>query len=519
MLTAHHRPRAVHLLVAILVLAGIALGLAQGTYRDPAGRFEVPVPSSWSDSSGPDHATFTLAEPLGVIHVVAAVGDERTVRTAGLQILVDPGLDADFVASPLQETPVGLPSGTWTQRIYLLGEDLIAAITLEQDGVTYLVLSQGTQIAYGAAINTAVNQVLLGLELATAEPPEPAEPPPYAVTDVTFRSAGITLAGTLTLPDGPGPHPAIVLVSGSGAQDRDGVNPSLPGYAPSRWLADHLTRHGVAVLRFDERGIGASGGDHHSASTADLADDVEAAVGFLRGHDAVDRWRVGILGHSEGGVIAAMVAARRPEVAFVISMAGSAVPYAELVVTQVERISEAMGLAPEEVEEATRAQLRAMELALAEDWDAVEELVAELTLAQLETFPEPQREALGDLEAVARQQAAAQVAAFQEPWLSFFLRHDPAADWRRVTVPVLALFGELDVQVDVDQNLAALRSALSAAGNDDLTVVVFEDANHLFQRAVTGGPDEYVTLEMAFLPGFLGTISDWLAARFGAREP
>ena len=510
----HRLTRLSAIAIAALTLV-VGATQAQETYADPHGRFVTPVPPGWSTEATPDVVTFRRSDPDGVLHVLAPVGEEQRVLTSAMAILVDPPLDPAFVASPLQVTPAALPSGVWTQRIYLVGDEILAALTLERGAYTVLVLAKATQAAFVQAVNDAVNRVVAGLEVLIPEPvaDDPADLP-YLVEEVAFASGDVTLAGVLSLPPTPGPHPAVALVSGSGAQDRDGANPSLPGYLPLRWLADHLARSGFAVLRWDERGVGESTGDHEEADTADLADDLEAGVTFLSTRSEIDPERVGILGHSEGGIIVALVAARTTDVAFVVSMAGPAVSYAEGVVKQVERILETGGAGPEAVAEAVAQQERVVALALAEDWDALTAFLTAIAAAQAEALPEATRAQLGDLDAFVANQVAGQVAAFQSPWMRWFLSHDPAVDWARVTVPVLALFGGLDVQVDVEQNRAPLEAALAAAGNDDVTIVVFDDANHLFQRAVTGGPEEYLRLEMAFAPGFLQEISAWLAERF-----
>ena len=504
--------------IAIAVLAAlvVASAAAQERYEDPHGRFTTAIPSGWTTSATPDVLTLERTEPDAVMHVLAPSGSELDVVAAALTILIDPTLDADFAATPLQASPATLPSGAWTQRIYQVGDDIVAAISLERAGHTVLVLARASQAAFVEAVNAATSEVLLGLEILIDEPitEEPGDLP-YDVIETTFSSGDAILAGTLTLPYGDGPHPGLVIVSGSGAQDRDGMNPGMPGYRPLRWLADHLTRHGFAVLRFDERGIAASTGDHESATTADLADDVAAGLRHLAVADRVDAARVGLLGHSEGSVIVGRVAAMAStHVAFVIAMAGPALPYTEIVITQVERMAAASGASEAEITEAVTQQREAVQLALAEDWEGLEaHLIAVLT-AQVEALPEDHRAQLGDAEGLIALQAAASVASFQSPWLRYFFDYDPRDDLRQITVPVLVLFGELDVQVDVEQNRGPFEAALAAAGNDDVTVVVFADANHLFQEAVTGGPEEYMALEMAFLPGFLDTISDWLSERF-----
>lgn len=494
----------------------LATAAAQERFEHPQGRFVTPLPDGWSVTATPDVVTLQRSDPDGLLHVLAPVGSEMEVVAAALAILVDPALDAGFAAAPLQAGPVPLESGTWTQRLYQVGEDIVAAISLEREGYTVLVLAQASQPAFMQAVNAATNQVLLGLEVRIDEPvvSDPSELP-YDVLDTRFTVDEHELVGTLTLPPGEGPHPGLVVVAGSGAQDRDGVNPGMPGYAPLAWLADHLTRAGFAVLRFDERGFGESTGDHLHATTADLADDVAAGLRHLGAFERVNAARVGLLGHSEGGVIVGRVAAARPdEVAFVIKMAGPMLPYGEITLSQVARIAEAGGASEEQLAETVEQQRQSIALARAGDWDGLEAFMADVTRAQIEALPEEQRAALPNVDALVEAQVTATIDAMRSPWMQFLLDYDPRDDWRLVRVPVLALFGALDVQIDLERNRPELEATLAEAGNDDVTVLVFEDANHLFQRAVTGNVDEYVALEMAFLPGFLDAISDWLEARF-----
>lgn len=514
-MSAHAR-LATRLLTALALLLGAPLAMAQDRHLDPAGRFAAPLPPGWTPEVIDEVLTLRHDDPPAVLHVLAAEAPDGAAVAAALTEHVDASLDAAFASAPLQATPVGLPSGTWTQRLYRFGDEVVAAISMERDGVTLLVLARATQSAFGAVGNAAVNHVLLGLEVLVGDAGEADDgDPPYAVLDdVRIDAGGHALAGTLTLPASDAPVAGVVLVSGSGAQDRDGSNPALPGYAPSRWLADHLTRAGYAVLRYDERGVGASGGDHETATTADLADDAVAALRTLAARPEVDASRVGVVGHSEGGVIAGRIAALHPnEVAAVVLMASPGLPYAAVVVQQVERVTTASGADAATVAAAVAQQREVVRLVEAGAWDDLEAFVSALLREQLEALPEAQRAQLGDVDAVVASQARAAVDAFRAPWLSYFFSYDPADDLRRVRAPVLALFGALDVQVDVDANRAAIEASLAEAGNDRLEVVVFEGVNHLFQRAASGGPDEYGTLEMAFADGVLDTITRWLDDR------
>jgi uncharacterized protein len=337
---------------------------------------------------------------------------------------------------------------------------------------------------------------------------------PYLTEEVAFTHEDITLAGTLTLPEGPGPYPALITITGSGPQDRDNAHPSIPAYRPFKWLAEHLVEHGVAVLRFDDRGVAESEGQFEGATSADFATDVEAALRYLRQHPEIDPERIGLLGHSEGSMIAAMVAARNPEVAFVVSLAGASVDGYTLMRNQIQNLAFAQAPTEEFAEQVIQMEITAMELALAEDWEALEAHLIESYLRQFEMLPEDQRPPQEQLEPLARQTATQQVEqTYQDPWYGFFLRHDPARDWERVTVPVLLLFGEYDLQVEPELNKRPAEQALLRAGNDDVTTVVLENSNHLFLETETGDPLEYAQLEMAFAPGFLETVTDWLLAR------
>ena len=195
---------------------------------------------------------------------------------------------------------------------------------------------------------------------------------PTTQEEVTFDNGDITLAGTLTLPEGDGPFPALVLISGSGQQNRDEELSIVPGYKPFREIADTLTRQGIAVLRYDDRGIGQSGGDPSQATSADFADDAEAAFAYLQERPEIDGEQIGMLGHSEGGIIEAIIGARNPDVAFLISMAGSAVSGYDTIIKQVERMALASGASAEDAAAAAEQQRALMDLVVAQDWDGLE---------------------------------------------------------------------------------------------------------------------------------------------------
>lgn len=363
--------------------------------------------------------------------------------------------------------------------------------------------------------------LLLVLVLAAGcQPIRPVSQPasPIDAREVTFQNGDITLAGTLTLPATPGPHPAVLLISGSGQQDRDEQIPFVPGYKPFLSIAEYLTGFGIAVLRYDDRGVGGSSGDPTHATSVDFAQDAEAGLNYLLTLPEINHEQVGLFGHSEGSIIAAMIAAANPDVAFVVSMAGPAVSGYDVLLLQTELVLRASGMSDAELANALEEQRQALDLTVAGDWPALESLLLEAGRKQIAALPAEQREALGDPEAFLQKQIEATIPAMQG-WMRAFLIHNPAQDWQQIDAPVLALFGGLDTQVGLAQNRPPMEAALTAAGNPDVTVQVFDDANHLFQKAITGAPDEYAKLPVQFVAGFLDTIGEWITARVTVAAP
>ena len=330
-----------------------------------------------------------------------------------------------------------------------------------------------------------------------SRPQEPKPPFPYRSEEITVvnAAASVTLAGTLTTPEGKGPFPGVVLITGSGLQNRD---EELMGHKPFLVLADYLTRQGIAVLRYDDRGGGKSTGNFATATSEDFAGDALAAWQALRARPGVDPRRVGLLGHSEGALIAPMLAARTPEVAFVVMLAGPGVPGDQILLRQGADILKASG-APDAV--------------IAANTD-----VQKLVFAVLREEADSTRVA-GRLAAIAlpgsKEASAAIVKQASSPWFRFFVRYDPAPALEKVTCPVLAIGGERDLQVSVDQNLPAIEAALKRGGNKDCTVLRLPGLNHLFQDSKTGLPAEYATIEETMSPIALDTIAAWIRKRTG----
>ncbi len=372
------------------------------------------------------------------------------------------------------------------------------------EGTTVRIAIARLGFTYSGTLNEAGNEISgtmkqNGAELSLnlrkldkePEPPKrPQEPHPplaYREEEVTFRNAkaNIELAGTLTIPKTSGPHAAAILITGSGPQDRD---EALAGHKPFLVLADHLTRNGIAVLRYDDRGFAKSKGDFNTATTEDFAADAAAAFDFLKTRKEIDPKRIGLIGHSEGGVVAPMVANREPGVAFVVLMAGTAVPGDQVIFAQTRAITKAMGAPAGAVEQQIKTQ---------------QETYAAIREEKNPQAPAKRLEAVESLPPVAVKQALS-------PWFRYFISYDPATALEKLKVPVLALNGDLDLQVLPDQNLPVMEAALKKSGNRDVTIHRMPGLNHLFQTAKTGSPTEYVQIEETIAPAALEAISDWI---------
>ncbi|MBZ0287327.1 MAG: alpha/beta fold hydrolase, partial [Anaerolineae bacterium] len=333
---------------------------------------------------------------------------------------------------------------------------------------------------------------------------------PYSAEEVSIPNGDVTLAGTLTLPKGDGPHPALVLVTGSGPQDRDESLVPITSLKPFAVIADYLSREGIAVLRYDDRGVGKSTGDYATAVQDDFASDASAAIDYLLTRDEIDADQIGLLGHSEGGVVAAKLGATNEHLAFIVSMAGTAAKGSDVLLLQNRKIVLAEGGSPE-LADLTVEYIEKMIVAVQnDDLEAFKTLTHDYTLKQVAAMPEEEREAIGDAEAYAEQIVSQAVSGYFNDWFRSFLAYDPAVDWAKTTIPVLGVFGGKDVQVDAEQNAPPMEAALAAAGNTDYEIVTLPTANHLFQDAITGGTSEYGTLPGEFIADFLPTIGDWI---------
>ncbi len=336
------------------------------------------------------------------------------------------------------------------------------------------------------------------------KPQEPKLPYPYFSEDVLFtnKKENMKLAGTLTLPKKEGLFPVVILISGSGPQNR---NEELLGHKPFLVLSDYLTRNGYAVLRYDDRGVAKSEGDFSKATSADLAADVSAAIEYCQSRKEINKVKIGLLGHSEGGMIAPMVAATNKNVAFVIMMAGPGIPINELMLLQVAGVMRTMDATDTEIAEQLVMNKNMYDIILNNTDDNIaKKKLGDYFDAKSDKQNEEGLIKNADQEKMKQQQ----IAALTSPWMLYFLRYNPTANLQKLTCPVLALNGEKDIQVTPKENLAGIKKALQK--NKQATVQEIKGVNHLFQNADTGAISEYAEIEQTMSPIVLKTIVDWL---------
>jgi uncharacterized protein len=475
----------------LLALPVLFLLLAACSSAPPPPPPAAPPAPTTTPAPGPPTVESLAGEWGGRIGIPGApldIGIRLTAESGGLRG------ELDIPAQSLRGMPLA--------DVLLNGSDVSFRLP-EVPGDAHF---RGTVAPDGASIPGAFTQFGQSFPLvlrpgpAPGRPQEPRPPFPYRSEDVTYPGQGVDLAGTLTLPQGPGPFTAVLLLSGSGAQNRD---EELFGHKPFLLLADTLTRAGYAVLRVDDRGVGGSGGMLPEATFEELTNDAVAGVEFLRNRPEIDPARIGLLGHSEGGYLVP-VAAQRTGIAFAVMMAAPAVPGSEVLVRQNQLLLEAAGAPPEAVDAQVAFVQELVRLLLAEDYQAAFELSAEQIQLQSAGLPPEQRP--------TREEIGAQAAATVTPYYRSFVAHDPGPSLQALRVPVLAFYGGADMQVPATQSEQPMRTLL--AGNPDATVQTLPGLNHLMQPAGTGGYDEYATIETTMDPRALDLIRNWLTQRF-----
>lgn len=396
-------------------------------------------------------------------------------------------------------------------------------VTLEQDKISLQVGSikglyegtikdnltiDGQWTQGGESFQMALHRVDKVPELR--RPQEPEKPYPYNEEEVVYdnRNAGIKLAGTLTLPRSEGKFPAVILITGSGQHDRD---EALAGHRPFLVLADNLTRRGIAVLRVDDRGIGGSTGNFSLATSEDFADDVLAGVEYLKSRKDIDPKKIGLIGHSEGGLIAPMAATRSQDVAFVVMMAGPGLTGEEMLYLQADRILKANGVNNETIVKNRVLMERTFSIVKSEKDDFVaEEKLRKIWDEELAKMNDTEKKLMG-----YSSQDDLNLKQYLSPWYRFFLTYDPVPTLTKVKVPVLAIIGEKDLHVPPKENLKGIEDALKAGGNEHYTVKELPGMNHLFQTAQTGSRAEYGTIEETISPVALDIIGEWIVQQTG----
>jgi uncharacterized protein len=328
----------------------------------------------------------------------------------------------------------------------------------------------------------------------------------YYSEEVTFKNdqADVTLSATLTLPAKEGKYPAVILISGSGPQNR---NSEFAGHRPFLVLADYLTKQGIAVLRYDDRGFGQSTGNFETGTSLDFSYDVESAVHYLKSRREIQNTNIGLIGHSDGAMIAPMVAARSGDVNFIVLLAGPGVPGGKLLLDRQQLLEKKMGLSETEIKKSRNHSEQMIEIVVSStNTDTIKAQLIEFSKNNYDEIP-----AYAVPPGMTKDEFISKhIEMLSGPWFRYFLAYDPAATLQKVTCPVLALNGDKDVQVPARANLEGIKQALITGGNKNITIEMIPGLNHAFQECVTGMPDEYAQIDQTFAPVALAMISDWI---------
>ncbi len=346
---------------------------------------------------------------------------------------------------------------------------------------------------------------------APNRPQTPVPPFPYSSKDVTYHNSGqsIQFGATVTKPFGNGPYPAVLLITGSGPQNRD---EELMGHKPFAVIADDLTKRGFLVLRVDDRGVGQTTGDHRSATSKDFAEDAKAGLAYLRSLPEVDKRKIGLLGHSEGGMIAQMVGAEEKDLLFIMLLAAPGIPITELMTLQNEAVLLAAGAEKEAVNEYLKLYRQLISALAFAPAEGAEKLTNELLNNWIKKTPKEKVAATTGItdEASKQKWAASFSRQVTHPWFKFFLQYNPDDYVKKLTAKVLALNGDKDVQVTSSANLSGLRASLKKSKSPKYDIVTLEGLNHLFQRCTKCSVQEYGELEETISPVALEAIGTWL---------
>jgi pimeloyl-ACP methyl ester carboxylesterase len=416
---------------------------------------------------------------------------------------------SDGVMNATLDSPDQGVKGIVASKVEINGKKIVA--TLNSIGGTY----SGELNAEGSVLEGSWTQmnVTTVLDLKKTDkvseikrPQEPKRPFPYNEEEVTFvnRKDGDTLAGTFTWPKSGSNFPVAVFVTGSGPQNRD---EELLGHKPFLVISDYLTRNGIATLRYDDRGFAKSTGNFATGTTLDFAEDALAAVDYLKTRKEINREKIGIIGHSEGGIIAPIVASRTSSVGFIVLLAGPGVPGIDILREQSALIMRAQGAKETDIQAGLAFNEKLFGI-MKEHLDSAQtEAKTDAAIAAfIPTLPDSLKSSPEYSEASLK----SRIKPLFSPWFKTFLFLDPRDYLRKVHCPVLAVNGSKDLQVPPDQNLPEIEKALKEAGNKQFVTKRFDGLNHLFQKAVTGSPNEYATIEETFSPDVLHTIQTFI---------
>lgn len=332
-------------------------------------------------------------------------------------------------------------------------------------------------------------------------PQTPIKPYPYYSEEVTFQNtkANISLAGTLTLPMKKGNFPVVILITGSGPQTRD---EEIFGHKAFLVLSDYLTKNGIAVLRYDDRGVGQSTGDFKTATSADFATDVESAIAYLKTRNEINKKKIGLIGHSEGGLIAPIVAAKSKDVAFIALLAGTGIQGDQILLLQQKLIGKVSGASDEEVQKTEAENTKVYKII--KQSTSIEQLKIDLTNYYKQALKENPNGMSED------QFVNLMIENLATPWMQYFISYNPVPTLEKVKCPVLAINGSKDLQVPPKENLEGIKKALTKGGNKNVTTLELPNLNHLFQECSTGSPKEYGTIEQTFSPTAMTVVLNWI---------
>jgi uncharacterized protein len=338
---------------------------------------------------------------------------------------------------------------------------------------------------------------------------EKVEVKPYIEEEVSFYNNNIKIAGTLTKPKEGTNFPFVILITGSGQQNRD---EEIFGFKIFALISDYLTKNGMGVLRCDDRGIGGTdGGDLENSTSQDFASDVVAEINYLKTRADVNKNKIGLFGHSEGGMIASMIASENSDVSYIVMMSGPCVSGDQILLSQLKALLKANGLMDSEIDRNMQLQKMANNaMKTGEGWDKFREQMKIMEYEKIRKLSEDERKNITNIDSAVEQNVNLQIKQAQLPWTKYFVQYDPTLVMNKIKCPILAMFGELDLQVIADINVLGLQNIMKDSPNKNWSYKVFPKANHLYQEAITGGFEEYAKLKKEFVPGFLEYFTEWI---------